>query len=99
MVWRLLAVDHHLLHLLLLTGPGPVPCGPDWGRRVVNLTPGQPEFSTSMSRTGTRSCLLRQQSCAIKNQLVASKAPTRGFGTQNTPIGGILLAPRWFFMA
>ena len=36
--------------------------------------------------------LLRQLSYAIKNQLVASKAPSRGFGTQNTP-------PRWFFMA
>ena len=33
--------------------------------------------------------LLRQHSFAIKNQLVASKAPTRGF----------LLVPRWFFMA
>ena len=29
-------------------------------------------------------------SYAIKNQLVASKPPKRGFGT---------LAPRWFFMA
>ena len=33
--------------------------------------------------------LLRQQSYAIKNQLGHPKPPTRG----------ILLAPRWFFMA
>ena len=32
--------------------------------------------------------LLRQQSYAIKNQLGHPKPPTRGFGTQNTPIGG-----------
>ena len=45
--------------------------------------------------------LLRQQSYAIKYQLGHPKPPARGFGTQNTPIalGGILLAPRWFFMS
>ena len=32
--------------------------------------------------------LLRQLSYAIKNQLGHPKPPTRGFGTQNTPIGG-----------
>ena len=32
--------------------------------------------------------LLRQQSYAIKKQLGHPKLPTRGFGTQNTPIGG-----------
>ena len=34
--------------------------------------------------------LLRQQSYAMKNQLGHPKPPTRGFGTQNTPIGGYL---------
>ena len=32
--------------------------------------------------------LLRQQSYAIKNKLGHPKPPTRGFGTQYTPIGG-----------
>ena len=36
---------------------------------------------------GTSEELLRQLSYAIKNQLVASKAPRGGFGTQTTPIG------------
>ena len=37
--------------------------------------------------------LLRQQSYAIKNQLGHPKPPTRGFGTQNTPIGGYFACP------
>ena len=32
--------------------------------------------------------MLRQLSYVIKNQLGHPKPPTRGFGTQNTPIGG-----------
>ena len=36
--------------------------------------------------------LLCQQSYAIKNQLGHPKPPTRGFGTQNTPIVCLLLA-------
>ena len=32
--------------------------------------------------------LIRQQSYVIKNQLGHPKPPNRGFGTQNTPIGG-----------
>ena len=43
--------------------------------------------------------LLRQQSYVIKNQLGHPKPPNRGFGTQKKPLVGILLAPRWFFMA
>ena len=39
--------------------------------------------------------LLCQLSYAIKNPLVASKAPSNKI----PPLGGILLAPRWFFMA
>ena len=43
--------------------------------------------------------LLRQLSYAIKNQLVASKAPYSGLWNAKYPKRGILLAPRWFFMA
>ena len=39
--------------------------------------------------------LLRQQSYAIKNQLGHPKPLERKI----PPLGGILLAPRWFFMA
>ena len=38
--------------------------------------------------------LLRQQSYGIKNQLWHLKPPFSRFGTQNTPIGGILLGTR-----
>ena len=53
------------------------------------------EWSTSMSRTLPRNCW-RQLSYAIKNQLGHPKPPTRK-GLWNA--GGILRAPRWFFMA
>ena len=44
--------------------------------------------------------LLRQQSYGIKNQLVASNTPLLGALKRKIPqLGGILLAPRWFFMA
>ena len=39
-VMRLLAVDHHVLHLLLLASTV-LPCGPDRGRRLVDLAPGE----------------------------------------------------------
>ena len=53
----------------------------------------RPVFSTTIGRTMSRLgshwsiaslVLLALVICAIKNQLVASKPPTRGFGTQNT---------------
>ena len=41
MVWRLLAVDHHVVLLLLLASISMLPHGPDRGGRVVDLTPGE----------------------------------------------------------
>ena len=63
--------------------------------RSGQLSRSKALWSTLIGRGSTRlgshwsRVLLRQHSYAIKNQLVASKVPTRGF----------LLAPRWFFMA
>ena len=39
-VMRLLAVDHHVLHLLLLASTV-LPCGPDRCGRLVDLAPGE----------------------------------------------------------
>ena len=56
------------------------------------------EWSTSMSRSGPRNCL-RQLSYAIKNQLGHPKPLEGALERKIPPLGGILLAPRWFFMA
>ena len=76
-----------------------------WAQGWVSQAVWHGAFRSDWSRLGhlhVEECseeLLRHQSYAIKNQLWHPKPPTRGFGTQIPPSGGILLAPRWFFMA
>ena len=58
-------------------------------QNIYNLVDGGPEWSRVV-HLDVEDCsekLLRQQSYAIKNQLGHPEPPTRGFGTQNSPIG------------
>ena len=56
-------------------------------RNVVSLVHSHWSRNVDETRLSLVKLCLRQQSYAIKNQLWHPKPPTRGFGTQNTPIG------------
>ena len=59
--------------------------------------PTKADWSTSRSRTGSRNCCASNLMPKITSS--SHQKPRKGFGTQNTTIGDILLAPRWVFKA